>query len=220
MGHVTWWAVVSSGCAPVLLLGGSATAAVVEGPDYNPVKQTISVLAADNPAAYWAFTATLVALGLCHLATACGLRAAALAGRVALGGGGVSAMLLALFPAPATGGSFSHGSVVTVGFVLLATWPVLAARRRLRSGPPPWGLRPLPSWVVTSLMLLGAAWFVVENQRHGPAGVAERVVTAATAVWPVVVVISCLRHRPPAAGPPGGGPPVTAPQSGTPGKSG
>ncbi|NUS11899.1 MAG: DUF998 domain-containing protein, partial [Streptomyces sp.] len=73
-------------------------------------------------------------------------------------------------------------------------WPVLAARRQAAGAP--WGLRPVPSWVVTSLMLLGAAWFVVENQRHGPAGVAERVVTAATAVWPVVVVISCLRHPP------------------------
>lgn len=207
MGHVTWWAVVSSGCAPVLLLGGSATAAVVEGPDYNPVKQTISVLAADNRAAYWAFTATLVALGACHLATACGLRAARLAGRLALGGGGISAMLLALFPAPATGGSLSHGSVVTVGFALLAAWPVLAARRRAVHAAP-WGLRPLPSWVVTSLMVLGAAWFVVENQRHGPAGVAERVLTAATALWPVVVVISCLRHPPPAVGPRTAGPPV------------
>jgi hypothetical membrane protein len=210
MGHVTWWAVVSSGSAPVLLLGGSATAAVVEGPDYNPVKQTISVLAADNQAAYWAFTATLIALGACHLATACGLRAARLAGRLALGGGGVAAMTLALFPAPSRGGSLSHGSVATVGFVLLATWPVLAARRRAVAAAP-WGLRPVPSWGVTSLILLGAAWFVVENERHGPAGVAERVVTAATAVWPVVVVISCLRHRPPAAGPPAAGPPLTGP---------
>ncbi|MFI0941332.1 DUF998 domain-containing protein [Streptomyces sp. NPDC021020] len=206
MGHVTWWAVLSSGSAPVLLLGGSATAAVVEGPDYNPVKQTISVLAADNQEAYWALTATLLALGLCHLATAAGLRAAALAGRLALGGGGVSAMLLAFFPAPATGGSLSHGSVVTVGFALLALWPVLAAWRRPAGGP--WGLRPVPSWVVTALMLVGAAWFVVENQRHGPAGVAERVVTGATAVWPVVVVISCLRHRPRTGG--GVGPGVQA----------
>jgi hypothetical protein len=177
-----------------MLLGGSATAAVVEGPDYNPVKQTISVLAADNSAAYWALTGTLIALGACHLATAAGLRAAAPLGRLALGGGGVSAMLLAFFPAPASGGSLSHGSVVTVGFALLALWPVLACRRR-RAGAP-WGLRPVPSSVVTVLLLAGAVWFVVENQRHGPAGVAERVVAAGTAVWPVVVVVSCLLHRP------------------------
>lgn len=186
-----------------MLLGGSATAAVVEGPDYNPVKQTISVLAADNSAAYWALTGTLIALGACHLATAAGLRAAAPLGRLALGGGGVSAMLLAFFPAPASGGSLSHGSVVTVGFALLALWPVLACRRAAA----PWGLRPVPSWVVTALMVAGAAWFVVENQRHGPAGVAERVVAAGTAVWPVVVVVSCLLHRPPGAAVPG--PPAT-----------
>jgi hypothetical protein len=48
---------------------------------------------------------------------------------------------------------------------------------------------------------------VVENQRHGPAGVAERVVAAGTAVWPVVVVVSCLLHRPPGSAV--SGPPAT-----------
>ncbi|SHM95586.1 Protein of unknown function [Actinacidiphila paucisporea] len=284
MGYVTWWAVVSSGCAPVLLIGGSTTAAVLEGPSYNPVHQTISVLAAGGPSGYWVLTGMLIALGVCHLATACGLRAARLAGRLALGAGGVSAMVLAFFPAPKTGGSFSHGSVVAVGFSLLALWPVLAAwpvltRDRwplapgnrvaagarlatgspgaadpqatagprlapdppLAAGPqvppgpqqaaapdpeaatapegapdpgpapdleaapgsagatappalPPWGLRRLPSLAATTLMALGAAWFLVEIQVNGAAGVAERVLTIVQSLWPVVVVLSCLHH--------------------------
>lgn len=191
MGYVTWWAVLSSGCAPVLLVAGSTTATVLEGPSYNPVSQTISVLAAYRPSGYWALTVMLVALGLCHVATACGLRAAALAGRVALGAGGVSAMVLAFFPAPRTGGSFSHGSVVAVGFSLLALWPVLAADRRADA---PWGLRPAPSFTVSALMVVGAAWFLIELQVHGAAGVAERVLTIVQSLWPVVVVVSCLRH--------------------------
>ncbi|MFG1805605.1 DUF998 domain-containing protein [Streptomyces sp. NPDC049040] len=191
MGYVTWWAVVSSGCAPVLLVAGSTTATVLEGPTYNPVRQTISVLAAGRPAGYWTLTVMLVALGLCHVATACGLRAAALAGRIALGAGGVCAMVLALFPAPKTGGSFSHGSVVAVGFTLLALWPILAADRRAGA---PWGLRRVPSFTVSGLMVLGAGWFLIELQVHGAAGVAERVLTIVQSLWPVVVVVSCLRH--------------------------
>lgn len=191
MGYVTWWAVVSSGCAPVLLIGGSTTATVLGGPSYNPVRQTISVLAAVGPSGYWTLTVMLVALGACHVATAFGLRAAALAGRMALGAGGLSAMVLALFPAPKTGGSFSHGSVVAVGFTLLALWPVLASYREPLA---PWGLRPLPSIAATGTMVLGAAWFLIELQVHGAAGVAERVVTLVQSLWPVVVVVSCLRH--------------------------
>ncbi|HEY3482921.1 MAG TPA: DUF998 domain-containing protein, partial [Streptomyces sp.] len=189
MRLVPWWTLLSSGCAPVVLIGGSTTAAVIHGPGYSPVRQTISVLASDGPSGYWWLTATLIVLGSCHLATACGLRAAGLAGRVALGAGGVSAMVLALFPAPSSGGSMSHGSVVAVGFSLLALWPVLAADRR---GGAPWGLRPAPSLTVSALMIAGGAWFLFELQTDGPAGVAERILTAAQSLWPVVVVVSCL----------------------------
>ena len=193
MRTVPWWALLSSGCAPVVLIGGSTIAAAIHGPGYSPVRQTISVLAADGPSGYWALTATLIALGTCHLATAWGLRAAGLAGRLALGAGGVSAIILSLFPAPNRGGSLSHGSVVAVGFSLLALWPVLAADR---SRGAPWGLRPVPSVTVSALMVAGAAWFLIELQTNGAAGVAERILTAAQSLWPVVVVVSCLRHSP------------------------
>ena len=197
MERVTWWAVLSSACAPLVLIAGSTTAAALQGPAYDPVRETISVLAADGPSGYWWLTATLIALGVCHVTTAFGLRAAAPAGRLALGAGGVSAFVLALFPAPRTGGSFSHGSVVTVGFSLLALWPILACSRSPgapRGGRAPWGLRPIPSFTVSGLIVLGAAWFLVALQLHGAPGIAERVLTAAQALWPVVVAVSCLFH--------------------------
>ncbi|MEE4544471.1 DUF998 domain-containing protein [Streptomyces sp. V4-01] len=194
MRPVPWWTLLSSGCAPVVLIGGSTIAAMTHGPGYSPVRQTISVLAADGPSGYWALTTTLIVLGTCHLATAWGLRAAELAGRLALGAGGVSAMLLALFPAPSSGGSLPHGSVVAVGFSLLALWPILAADRSGRAAP--WGLRFAPSLTVTALLVIGAAWFLIELETRGAAGVAERVLTAAQSLWPVVVVVSCLCHSP------------------------
>ena len=166
-------------------------AALLEGPAYDPASQTISVLAADGSAGFWVMTGALLALGACHLLTAWGLRAAALAGRMALGGGGVAALMVGLLPVPSSGGSLRHGSAVAVGFTLLAVWPVLAADR---SGAAPWGLRPAPSILVTALMGVGAAWFLVEVNRHGAAGVAERFVTGVQSLWPFVVVASCLLH--------------------------
>ncbi|MPY58005.1 DUF998 domain-containing protein [Streptomyces spongiae] len=191
MRLVPKWALLSSGCAPVLLASGWTIAGLLEGPAYDPVTQTISVLAAYGAAGFWVMTGALVALGACHLLTAWALRAAALAGRVALGGGGVAALAVALLPAPSSGGSLRHGSVAAVGFALLAVWPILAAQRGSAA---PWGLRPVPSLAATVLMGVGAAWFVIEMQARGAAGVAERVVASVQSLWPFVVVASCLLH--------------------------
>ncbi|MFF8845426.1 DUF998 domain-containing protein [Streptomyces sp. NPDC015127] len=191
MRPVPRWTLLSSGCAPVLLAGGWTIAALLEGPAYDPATQTISVLAAYGAAGFWVMTGAFVALGVCHLLTAWGLRAAALPGRAALGGGGVAALVVALLPAPSSGGSLRHGAVAVVGFTLLAVWPLLAADR---GGSAPWGLRPVPCVVATALMALGAGWFLIEMQSHGAAGVAERAVTCLQSLWPLVVVASCLRH--------------------------
>ena len=192
MRLVPRWALLSSGCAPVVLIGGWLIAARLEGPAYDPVTQTISVLAAYGAAGFWVMTTALAALGLCHLVTALGLRAAALPGRVALGAGGVAAFVVAALPPPSSGGSLRHGAVAGVGFALLAMWPVLAADRR---GAGPWGLRLVPSLVATLLMLVSAVWFLFEMHIDGAAGVAERLVTSIQSLWPFVVVASCLRYR-------------------------
>lgn len=175
-----------------MLIAGWTIAAQLEGPAYDPATQTISVLAAHGAAGSWVMTGALAALGVCHLITALGLRPAALPGRLALGAGGVAALVVALLPPPSSGGSLRHGSVAAVGFALLAVWPVLAADHR---GAAPWGLRPAPSLTASALMVVSAAWFMIEMQQGGADGVAERFVTAIQSLWPFVVVASCLRHR-------------------------
>jgi hypothetical membrane protein len=179
----------TSGCAPVLLIGGWAVAALLTGPAYDPSTQTISVLGAHGASGFWVMNGAFLALGLCHLLTAWGLRAASAAGRVALGGGGLAAFAVVLLPAPSSGGSLRHGTVAVVGFTLLALWPVLAIDG---DGDAPWALRPAPSVAATVLMAFGGAWFLFEMTRHGAAGVAERVVTFTQSLWPFVVVRSCL----------------------------
>ncbi|MFC7844257.1 DUF998 domain-containing protein [Streptomyces sp. NPDC001046] len=190
MRSVPLWALLSSGCAPVALILGWLVAASLQGSAYDPIAQTISVLAAPGTSGSWIMTAAFVVLGVCHLLTAWGLRPAAAAGRIALAGGGVAALAVALFPTPSSGGSLRHGSVAAVGFVLLAVWPVLAARSGRGA---PWALRPVPSLGATAVMALGAGWFLLEIHQQGAMGVAERAVTTLQSVWPFVVVLSCLR---------------------------
>ncbi|MER5551736.1 DUF998 domain-containing protein [Streptomyces sp. NPDC002793] len=208
MCSVPRWVLFSSLSAPILLVGGWAVSGELQGPGYDPGSATISVLAADGADGYWVMTSALLALGACHVITACGLRPAARAGRVVLAGGGLSAMLLAVFPAPSSGGSFAHGVVVAVAFSLLAIWPVLAVRRgeparrtgagrRADDGPraaePPWGLRTRPSTTAAALMWLGGAWFLLALFVLDSAGAAERALTFAQSFWPLVVVLSCVR---------------------------
>ncbi|MBB3073620.1 DUF998 domain-containing protein [Streptomyces violarus] len=195
MRSVPKWVLLSSGGAPVVLIMGWAVAASLQGPSYDPAAQTISVLAAPGGSSYWVMTVAFIALGICHLLTAWGLRPAAPAGRAALAAGGVSALAVALFPAPSSGGSLTHGSVAVGGFVVLAAWPVLAARR---GDAVPWALRPLPALGATAVMALGAAWFLAELHQEGAPGAVERAVTTIQSVWPFAVVLSCFSFPRPA----------------------
>ncbi|WP_308117350.1 DUF998 domain-containing protein [Streptomyces fuscigenes] len=193
MRIVPWWAVLSATAAPIVLVAGWTVAQVIQGPGYDAATESISLLGSYGAPGYWVLTASLLALGVCYLVTAAGLRAATRYGRAALGGGGVTPIALTLVPAPSSGGSFVHGTVATIGFVLLALWPVLAVGRG--GNGMPWGLRPIPASVASGLMWFGAGWFWVELHRNGPhrlPGVAERVVTFGQALWPMLVVVSCL----------------------------
>ncbi|MEV0776664.1 DUF998 domain-containing protein [Streptomyces sp. NPDC050433] len=188
MRRAPWWVLLSSGGAPLLLVGAWLIAQRLQGPRYNPTVDTISVLASYGARGYWLMTGIMLVLGTCYVATAHGLREAALAGRFALAGGGVAAMTLTLVPAPTSGGTLAHGVVAAVGFVLLAVWPALAARRRRAV---PWGLRFKVAVIASALMCGCALWFVLELRNGKAPGVAERVVTFVQAVWPLVVAVSC-----------------------------
>lgn len=194
MRRAPWWVLLSAAGAPLLLVGASAIAQVLQGPTYNPAVETLSLLASYGARGYWLMTGILLVLGACYVATAHGLREAALPGRVALAGGGLAAMTLTLVPAPLTGGAMSHAVVAATGFVLLAVWPALAARRRIRAVP--WGLRFKVSVVASALMGGCALWFVIELQNGATPGIPERVVTFVQAVWPLVVAVSCRVWEP------------------------
>lgn len=191
MPLVPWWALLLSGVAPVLLIGGWLTAACLQPTRYDPLIQTISSLAALDATDRWLMTGVLAVVGGCYVLTAQGLGRVRRPGRAALKVGGVSAILVALSPEPGHGAtSLQHLGAAGLGFFSLMAWPCLAMER----GPyAPWPLRPAASIGFTTLVFASAVWFLAELHGHGDAGLAERVVTGLQSVWPVIVV-GCLRR--------------------------
>lgn len=193
---VPWWVLICSAIAPVLLIGGWATAAALQPASFDPFVQTISALGAYGATDRWLMTSVFFVVGLCYIAVAYGLAAVRAGARVCLLLGGSASVLVALCPEPAGGTSLQHLVSAGVGFAALAVWPCLA----IVPGPSaPWALRPAVAITFTAVVAASAAWFLLELHAHSDAGLAERVVTGFQATWPLVVAV-CLRGAPQRAG--------------------
>jgi hypothetical membrane protein len=180
--------VVSSAMAPVLLVGGRTVATRVQPPSFDPVADTISALAAVGAVDRWVMTLTFLLVAVCNIVTAAALRPAGGPGRLILVTGAVAGMLVALNPEH-SGGSVQHAIWASIGFGGMALWPAGAWRR----GPEvPWGLRPAVCAGAVAVLLALTAWFGAELiTAAGQAGLAERVVGVAQALWPLTVMLSC-----------------------------
>lgn len=188
MRTVPWWAVLSSSCAPVLLIGGWQVAAARQPGGFDPVRQTISALAARGAADPWIMTAALAGVGVCHTITAAGLVGVAVPGRVLLAAGGLATVGVAVLPLPVSGESPGHAAAAAVAFSALSLWPGLAWRRGRRPGP--------AAMLAAAAGLLGVlGWFALEFFGDGPRiGLSERVLTGAQALWPLVAVLLARRR--------------------------
>ncbi len=113
--------VVSAFLSPVLLVAGWTVAADLQ-PQFDPVRDTVSLLAAVGAADRWVMSLTFVVVGLCDAVTALALRPARRAGRVLLIAGSVAGMLVAAYPENLRGGfgSVPHFALGVLGFALLA----------------------------------------------------------------------------------------------------
>lgn len=191
MRGVPWWGVVSAAAAPLLLVGGWKLAASLQRGSYDEVTRTVSALASESASDRWVMTLVFVIVGACEVLTALALRPAAPAGRLILIIGGLAGMLVAASPDHGGGGSVAHTFWAAVGFAALTAWPLGAYRRGLWV---PWGLRPALSVGVACLLLGLLGWFLVELAFGGGyAGLAERILGEAQALWPLVVALSCRR---------------------------
>jgi len=187
-------ALISAALAPVFFVGGTVVAELLTT-GFDPVRQTISELAAVDAPTQVFMTLMFVLTGLCHVVTAACVPGLAWPGRIALALAGVALFAVAAFPLPADGSTpLDHRLAAMAGFVLLALWPVLSMRRGRQY---PWVMRP---WgAVLSTLVVGAtcvafAW--IEAQPDATmVGLAERVAAYLESLWPAVVVMVLWRHQ-------------------------
>jgi hypothetical membrane protein len=190
--EVPGWAVASAALGPPILVSGWTLAAARQPAGYNSFRDTISDLAGRGATDRWVMTSALAGLGACHVATACGLRPARMAGRVVLAGGGVATLFVAGIPLPAAGSSRAHAVAAGTSFIALGAWPIFAARRATSNA----ALRIDVSVAISGVLLALVAWFVVELRRSR-SGLAERAAAGAQALWPLVAVVTVRRTAKP-----------------------
>ena len=199
MREVPWWGVVSSVAAPVLLVGGWTVAADLQ-PRFDPVADTVSALAAIGATDRWVMNLVFLLVGTCYILTALALRPAKTPGRVILIAGAVAGMMVAANPEHAGGfGSVPHFVWAAIGLAGLTLWPAWSWRRGTDV---PWGLRPSPAAAAVAVQFALLVWFGAELiLAAGQVGLAERVVGAVQAGWPLAVVLSCRLAARPARAP-------------------
>lgn len=172
----------------MLLVGGWTLAGARQPARYDPVRDTISALAAHGATDRWVMTSALVGVGACHVVTAAGLGPARRLGRVVLAGGGAATLLVAAFPQSARGSSAAHAVAATLAFTAMGAWPAFAGRR-MHWAP----LLTRGTSAAAAAVLLGlVTWFALvlnDDQR----GLGERVAAGAQALWPLAVVLTTRR---------------------------
>ena len=184
---VSWWALVSSGLSPVLLILSWAIAEIFQPSTYSPVRQTVSTLSSHAATDPWIVTSALFVVGALHFVTAAGLNGVRRPGRIMLVVAGFSAIGIAAAPQPVHGASPAHIISTAVGEVVIATWPAFIARRK-EPGYPILEARRM-AWVTTvSLVLFG--WLVFETMDGTTLGLAERLASGVQTSWPFVIAVA------------------------------
>ena len=165
-------------------------------PGYDPIRRTISDLAADDSpvqaiqTSFFYLGATLTIIGAIYA------RALALPGRIVLFGAGLATYALAFFTTPSQAGhSDAHRIAATISFVLMSAWPLFSMRFDRRYA---WVLRPVGAISATVVLTLISVWFLSSwlDPNSGNVGLTERVIVTAQVVWlSITVCISWLHQK-------------------------
>jgi hypothetical protein len=150
---------------------------------YDPIRQTISDLAADDSpvqaiqTSFFFLGATLTVIGAIYA------RSLALPGRVVLLGAGLATYALAIFTTPSqTGHSDAHRLAATISFVLMSAWPLFSMRFDRSYS---WVLRPVGAVSATVALTIISIWFLSTwlDPNAGNVGFVERVIVTAQVLW-------------------------------------
>ena len=160
-------------------------------PGYDPIRKTISDLAADDSpvqaiqTSFFFLGATLTVIG------AISARTLALPGRITLLMAGLATYALAIFTTPSqTGHSDAHRIAASISFVLMSAWPLLSMRFDRRY---PWVVRPAAAIGETLGLTLISVWFLMTwlDPNTAVVGLSERVIVTAQVLWLSFTVWTC-----------------------------
>jgi hypothetical membrane protein len=157
-------------------------------PGYDPVRQTISDLAAPDSPVNVIMSSFFVLGGTLTLIASIYARTLAMPGRIALFLAAICTYGLTIFPTPLVGYSLMHRIFAIASFVLSAAWPLLAMRKRKDA---PWIIRPAASIAATALQAALALWFLSSwtDPTATDVGVWERVVAVSQSLYISIVII-------------------------------
>jgi hypothetical membrane protein len=182
-------AVIAAFIGPVQsVLGWTIAGALWAG--YDPIKQTISELAAPESPVKEIMSSFFIFGGTLTLIVSIFSRTFSMPGRVALFLTAIATYGLTIFPTPLIGYSIWHRIFAISSFVLSAGWPLAAMRLRKDA---PAILRPFASITATALQAALAIAFLIVWVREpiDPfTGVWERVVAVSQSLYISVVVLA------------------------------
>ena len=165
-------------------------------PGYDPIRKTISDLAADDSPVQWIQSSFFVLGGTLSILAAIYARSLAMPGRVIIFLGGLATYGFAYFTTPSQDGhSDMHRYFAIASFVLFSAWPIFSMRT---SNVYPWVLRPAGAVVATIGFTVISLWFLSTwtNPDATNVGLVERVIaTAQTGYLSAVIWIAWLKGK-------------------------
>ena len=160
-------------------------------PGYDPIRKTISDLAADDSPVQWIQTSFFVLGGTLSLLAAIFARSLAMPGRIMIFLGGLATYGFAYFTTPSQDGhSDMHRYFAIASFVLFSAWPIFSMRLNKQY---PWVLRPAGAIVATIGFTIISLWFLSTwtNPDANNVGLVERVIATAQTTYLSVVIWIC-----------------------------
>jgi len=183
-------AIIAAAIGPVQSILGWVIAGALM-PDYDPIRKTISDLAADDSPVKWIQSSFFILGGTLTLIAAVYARSLAMPGRIALFVAGIATYGLTFFATPSqTGYSNAHRAFAIASFILMSAWPLLSMRLDKSY---PWVLRPWGAIGATLVLTVISLWFLSTwtDPNSTITGLAERIIAVSQTAWLSAVIWIC-----------------------------
>jgi hypothetical membrane protein len=160
-------------------------------PSYDPIRKTISDLAAGDSPVQWIQSSFFLLGGTLSLLAAIFARSLAMPGRVIIFLGGLATYGFTYFTTPSQDGhSDMHRYFAVASFVLFSAWPIFSMRLNKLY---PWVLRPAGAIIATIGFTMISLWFLSTwtNPDANNVGLVERVIATSQTTYLSVVIWIC-----------------------------